>query len=246
MSTLTRAFACLGRPGRILHIPSVTLATSHSRNTSWIAWEQPNPALYAPRAPSQQGHQGGEKQQTGTISSQDSAWGTRQAGKSVVAPATAALPVGNQEVSTSGKTVPPTTQTSRTPFGQQTRALNTLRDAKNSNDVHRLPTTHLCIPDHAATWPCDQPEVPYQERVRQLSPSAGAVKAQVSGDGSSSAFQEEMNDIADTTTTTTTRPSDLHHQIDEARLDLHKSKPAEADTETATTNNAAANTSESY
>ncbi|KAI1641012.1 hypothetical protein F4809DRAFT_637141 [Biscogniauxia mediterranea] len=245
MSTLTRAFARLGRPGRILHVPSVTLATSHSRNTSWIAWEQPNPALYAPRAPSQQGHQGGEKKQIGTISSQDSAWGTRQAGKTVVAPATAALPVGNQEVSTSGKTVPPTIQTSRTPFGhpsQQTRALNTLRGA-NSNDVHRLPSTHLCIPGHAATWPCDQPEVPYQERVRKLSPSSGAMKAQVGGYGSSSAFQEEMNDTADTTIT---RPSDLHYWIDEARLDLHMSKPAEADTETATTIDTATNTSESY
>ncbi|KAI0603129.1 hypothetical protein F4775DRAFT_587655 [Biscogniauxia sp. FL1348] len=228
MSTHIRAFARLGRAGRTLQVP-VTLAISHSRNTSWIAWEQPNPALYAPRAPSQKGHEEGEKQ-TGTLSSQDSAWGSRQAGKTVVAPATAALPAGNQEVSTSGKIVPPTIQTSRTPFGsssQQTRSLNTLRD-ENSNGAHQLPTTHLCIAGHAATWPCDQPEVPYQKRVRKLSPSAGAVNARVSGYGSSSAFQER----GDTITTATKRPSVLHYLIDEARLELHVSKPVEADAQT--------------
>ncbi|KAI1500980.1 hypothetical protein F5X99DRAFT_428955 [Biscogniauxia marginata] len=174
MFGLTRAATGLGRRSA-LGTPVVTLAPPHSRNTSWIAWEQPNPAIYAKPPMSARQTGSGSQKQAGNNGDKTSASGTRPAGETVVAPSTVTMLAGSQEVSTSGKTAPPSIQagSSRTPFSgpssQQTRAFRTQYDA-GGHDY--LPTTHLCIPGHAATWPCVQPEEPHQKRVRKLSRSA--------------------------------------------------------------------------
>ncbi|KAI5926444.1 hypothetical protein F4810DRAFT_539184 [Camillea tinctor] len=115
MSAPTRIFTLLSRrPSCALRVPPVTMATT--RSTSWIAFEQPNPSLYTsprlsppkePKEPNQTQTQTQGEQAT-TITPQDSARGTRHVGEATVAPSTVALPASHQEVSTSGKTLPPT------------------------------------------------------------------------------------------------------------------------------------------
>ncbi|KAI2615506.1 hypothetical protein GGR54DRAFT_642268 [Hypoxylon sp. NC1633] len=131
--------------------------TVQRRSTSWIAWEQPNPALYA-RPPSS------EKQQAA-----NSAQDTRPVGENVTAPASTAVVGGSQEVSTSGKTVPPTIQagSSRTPF-TQSRSLQTSTAQPEQHNSHpRLPTTLLRIPGITTTWPDTPSTHPDQKRVRK-------------------------------------------------------------------------------
>lgn len=139
------------------------MATAPRRSTSWIAWEQPNPALYAPptRAPpSSEAQEAAAKAQ-----------GTRSVGKTVTAPATAPVAVGgHQEVSVSGKTMPPSIPagSSRVLSGQ-TRSVQTLAAKHDGDDVDRwmLPTTLLRIPDVTSTWPGETPAYPDQKRVRK-------------------------------------------------------------------------------
>ncbi|XXH04818.1 hypothetical protein Hte_011240 [Hypoxylon texense] len=146
------------------------VATAPRRATSWIAWEQPNPALYAPptRAPPSS-----EAQEAAAGKAQ----GTRSVGKTVTAPATAPVAGGShQEVSVSGKTMPPSipARSSRALSGQ-TRSVQTLAAAKPNGDVDvdvvdrwTLPTTLLRIPDVTSTWPGETPAYPDQKRVRKL------------------------------------------------------------------------------
>ncbi|KAI0377862.1 hypothetical protein F5Y04DRAFT_284532 [Hypomontagnella monticulosa] len=127
---------------------------SHPRSTSWIAWEQPNPALYAPppHGPPTSETQGAASK------SQD----TRDVGESVTAPATTVVAGGIQEVSTSGKTVPSSIQagSSRAPYSQ-TRSMQTY-----PRITFALPTTLICIPGVTATWPGEAPTRPQQPRIR--------------------------------------------------------------------------------
>ncbi|KAI1397338.1 hypothetical protein F4819DRAFT_503475 [Hypoxylon fuscum] len=136
--------------------------TSQRRSTSWIAWEQPDPALYSPPARGPQesdAQQGGQKTQ-----------GTRSVGKAVTAPSTAAVAGGSQEVSTSGKTVPPSIRaggSSRLP-SSQTRSFSATPSRRPERDTsHKLPTTLLRIPDAPATWPREAGAHPDQTRVRK-------------------------------------------------------------------------------
>ncbi|KAI2639939.1 hypothetical protein GGS26DRAFT_587390 [Hypomontagnella submonticulosa] len=153
----------LARAGRRhgSRISATTLAPQpcQRRYTSWIAWEQPNPALYAPPtrgAPTNETQQAASKSQ-----------GTRNVGKAVTAPATTVVAGGIQEVSTSGKTVPPSIQAgiSRAPYSQ-TRSIRTQANS-NKNEIY-LPTTLLRIPGMTVTWPEETPAYSDQARVRKL------------------------------------------------------------------------------
>ncbi|KAI1375854.1 hypothetical protein F4677DRAFT_460150 [Hypoxylon crocopeplum] len=142
--TITRA----SRQGS-LRLTAAAASTLQRRSTSWIAWEQPDPAVYA-RPPSSETQQAAVASQT-----------TRSVGETVTAPATAAVAGGSQEVSTSGKTAAPSIPANRTPFGQ-TRSLQTQVEV-----VEALPTTLLRIPGEIATWPGEPTAYPDQERVRK-------------------------------------------------------------------------------
>lgn len=135
------------------------------RSTSWIAWEQPDPALYA--RPLSNG-----QQQTANTNQAN-----RNVGESVTAPSTAAVGCGSQEVSTSGKTVPPTIQagSSNISFTQK-RMLQTASPSHNvevqvqeAKEDSYLPKTLLCIPGVSSTWPHETEPTPTQKRVRKLS-----------------------------------------------------------------------------
>ncbi|KAI1384858.1 uncharacterized protein F4822DRAFT_446035 [Hypoxylon trugodes] len=148
-SRLTRAGRQLG--SRIANTTSAP-QICHRRSTSWIAWEQPNPALYGPPI---QALPSNETQQNAST-----AQNTRNVGGSVTAPATTAVAGGSQEVSTSGKTVPSSIQagSSRIPFNQ-TRSIKTKSD--------QLPTTLIRVPGVTSTWPGEKPTHPDQQRVRK-------------------------------------------------------------------------------
>ncbi|KAF3064412.1 hypothetical protein GL218_01320 [Daldinia childiae] len=124
------------------------------RSTSWVAWEQPNPALYTPPyAPPR------SESQQATSKSQ----GTPTAGETSSVPKIATTVTGSQEISTSGKIAPSSIPAgaSRTPYSQ-TRSIQT-----QSEDTPLLPTTLLRIPGITATWPDKAPEHPDQLRVRK-------------------------------------------------------------------------------
>ncbi|KAI0835606.1 hypothetical protein F5Y06DRAFT_305841 [Hypoxylon sp. FL0890] len=136
---------------------AVAASACQRRSTSWIAWEQPNPSLYAPppQAPvSNETQEASSKTQN-----------TRSVGKAVTAPATTAVAGGSQEVSTSGKTVPSSIQagTSRIHFSQTRSA----HSKSKSEDHASLPTTLLRIPGESSTWPVETPEFPDQPRIRK-------------------------------------------------------------------------------
>ncbi|KAI1661875.1 hypothetical protein F4813DRAFT_385546 [Daldinia decipiens] len=124
------------------------------RSTSWVAWEQPNPALYTPphAAPSSASRQA-------TSNSQ----GTRNVREAGTIPETATIVTRSQEISTSGKIPPPSIQAnaSRIPYSH-TRSIQT-----RSDNTPLLPTTLLRIPGVAATWPGEAPKHPDQPRVRK-------------------------------------------------------------------------------
>ncbi|OTB07235.1 hypothetical protein M426DRAFT_8963 [Hypoxylon sp. CI-4A] len=156
-STIIRASCRSG--SRVTAATASALQTTQRRSTSWIAWEQPNPALYAPppRAPP------ANETQEAASKTQD----TRSVGATVTAPATAVVMVGgSQEVSTSGKTIPSSIQagTSRLP-SSQTRSTHSQTPTAD-NDPACLPTTLLRIPGCTASWPGATPEHPDQKRVR--------------------------------------------------------------------------------
>ncbi|KAI2468585.1 hypothetical protein F4781DRAFT_443451 [Annulohypoxylon bovei var. microspora] len=157
-STLVRAG--LRRGMRVTAVAS----TCQHRSTSWIAWEQPNPALYMPPPQALPTTTEAKQPPTDTIT-QD----TRKVGEATVAPATAAVGAGSQEVSTSGKTVPSSIQagSSRTPFSQ-TRSMHTKSSTPTSAPACLpLPTTLLRIPGSPSTWPGEEPSHPAQPRIRK-------------------------------------------------------------------------------
>ncbi|KAI1107186.1 hypothetical protein F4804DRAFT_352729 [Jackrogersella minutella] len=148
ISTVTRAGRQRG---------SQLIVAASRRSTSWIAWEQPNPALYA------RPQQTTPSNETQKAASNDP--GTRNVGETTVAPSTASVGAGSQEVSTSGKTVPSSIQagSSRVPFSQ-TRSVHS---KTTSSDLSHLPTTILRIDGMTASWPGESPEHPDQQRVRK-------------------------------------------------------------------------------
>lgn len=150
------------------------------RSTSWIAWEQPDPALYARPLSNEKQHAARNNQEK------------RDVGESVTAPSTTAVGGGSQEVATSGKTLPPTVQGGTLPFDQK-RSLHThaesvekKSDSENNDDgdvkagvdvnehehEHEdpyLPKTLLRIPGVSSTWPGEDSSTPDQKRVRKIS-----------------------------------------------------------------------------
>ncbi|KAI1085605.1 hypothetical protein F5B20DRAFT_575113 [Whalleya microplaca] len=134
------------------------------RSISWMAFEQPNPALYMPppRAPQSQ-----DTKQTTTTQP------TRKAGESIIPPATTITPPkttivagGSQEVSTSSKTAKPSLQAARPHL-----PLTQVRNYGPECDFQRLmlPCTLLRIPDHPATWPCE-PDEEIEEEIEEIEP----------------------------------------------------------------------------
>ncbi|KAI0846082.1 hypothetical protein F5Y00DRAFT_264975 [Daldinia vernicosa] len=127
------------------------------RSTSWIAWEQPNPALYTPlhAAPSSESRQVASNSQ-----------GARNVGDTGVASATAAIVTSSQEISTSGKIAPSSIQASASHFPySQTRSVQT-----QSENTWLLPTTLLRIPGVTATWPTKAPDREESSEVRRFRP----------------------------------------------------------------------------
>ncbi|KAL7626786.1 hypothetical protein AAE478_003560 [Parahypoxylon ruwenzoriense] len=125
-------------------------STPQRRSTSWIAFEQPNPALYAKQPPSSSGN----NQQQAAAETQ----GTRNIGETVSAPGTAAT-----------KLAPPSIQAeSSHVLFSQTRGLQTESQAPPpQSDASLLPTTLLRIPGVTATWPAEASVHPDQKRVRK-------------------------------------------------------------------------------
>ncbi|KAI1144212.1 hypothetical protein F5Y05DRAFT_418287 [Hypoxylon sp. FL0543] len=158
-STLARA-SCQRGSRLTVAIATSPPQTCQRRSTSWIAWEQPNPSLYAPPPqPSQ-----GDKTQQAAGKTQN----TRSVGETVSAPATTAVARGSQEVSTSGKTVPLSIKagTSGLPYSQSRSSHSQNKPDNNEG----LPTTIIRIPGESATWPVETPEHPDQPRVRKTGP----------------------------------------------------------------------------
>ncbi|KAI0145777.1 hypothetical protein F4776DRAFT_660655 [Hypoxylon sp. NC0597] len=159
MSGIASTLARGGRQrGSRLAVSASTPSPCHRRSTSWIAWEQPNPSLYAPPPQASISNE--------TQKAASKAQFTRNVGEAVTAPATAAVSGGSQEVSTSGKTVPLSIQAgaSRVPFSQ-TRGSHS--KTKPEKDPY-LPTTLIRIPGETVTWPVEVSEHPDQPRVRKL------------------------------------------------------------------------------
>ncbi|KAI1777770.1 hypothetical protein F4818DRAFT_456812 [Hypoxylon cercidicola] len=164
MSTVVPTLVRVGRQGNsrlaIVTKTAQVAVTSQRRSTSWIAWELPNPALYAPppgATPSNETQQAASKIQD-----------TRSVGKTVTAPSTVAVAGGSQEVSVSGKTVPLSIKagSTRIPSGQ-TRSVQTQSRPHEGVDGWMLPTTLIRIPKMTSTWPDEKPVHPDQKRVRK-------------------------------------------------------------------------------
>ncbi|KAI0883343.1 uncharacterized protein GGS22DRAFT_195138 [Annulohypoxylon maeteangense] len=151
-------------------------SASQRRSTSWIPWEQPNPTLYMqqpnqahPKDPLTDTESPPEETLTDTLPTNN----VRKVGEATVAPATATVGPGTQEVSTSGKTVPSSIQAGsiRVP-STQTRTMHTASGSTSSTPTSapallHLPTTLLRIPGVPATWPGETPPHPDQPRIRK-------------------------------------------------------------------------------
>ncbi|KAI1476845.1 hypothetical protein K445DRAFT_17400 [Daldinia sp. EC12] len=139
-------------------VPQVPRMYQH-RSTSWVAWEQPNPALYKPPRASIS-----TESRPGASHAQDA----HDIGETVNTRATVTVGAGSQEISSTGKMAPPSIQVAGagpTPR-YEIRAVQT-----QTESLPLFPTTLLCIPGVTATWPCDAPEHPHQQRVRRRSDS---------------------------------------------------------------------------
>ncbi|KAI1094483.1 hypothetical protein F5B19DRAFT_499450 [Rostrohypoxylon terebratum] len=151
------------------------------RSTSWIPWEpnwlnQPNMKLTLD-LPSEEATSKPEDKKP--LAEKPSTPAVRKVGEAVIAPATAAIGAGTQEISISGKTVPPSIQAGSTRIpSTQTRNTHTTSNSGSDGDsdntpsntaalVHLLPTTLLRIPDMPSTWPGKTQRHPDQPRVRK-------------------------------------------------------------------------------
>ncbi|KAI2785041.1 hypothetical protein F4815DRAFT_451177 [Daldinia loculata] len=110
MSIATLTLTLRQRRWRLLTTILAPQAYQH-RSTSWVAWEQPNPALYTPphAPPSSESRQAASNSQ-----------GTRNVGETGAAPATTTIVTGSREISTSEKIAPSSIQAgaSRVPCSQ--------------------------------------------------------------------------------------------------------------------------------
>ncbi|KAI1410108.1 hypothetical protein F5Y13DRAFT_192589 [Hypoxylon sp. FL1857] len=159
MSAIASALARGGRRrGLSLSVVPSALQACQRRSTSWIAWEQPDPSLYAPPPGAALSN---EAQQAASVMQ-----GARNIGETSTAPANSAIAGGSLEVFTSGKTVSSSIQagTSLLPLSQ-TRRNHSKSKVENSP---YLPTTLIRIPGEAATWPVEIPECPDQPRIRRI------------------------------------------------------------------------------
>ncbi|KAK6950513.1 hypothetical protein Daesc_008841 [Daldinia eschscholtzii] len=154
MRAITAAFRHSG--SRFITTSGVPRMYQH-RSTSWVAWEQPNPALYKPPRASIS-----TESRPGASHAQDA----HDIGETINSRATVTAGAGSQEISSTGKMASPSTQVAGAgptpPY--QIRAVQT-----ETESPLLLPTTLLCIPGMTATWPCDAPEHPHQQRVRKRS-----------------------------------------------------------------------------
>ncbi|KAI0024723.1 hypothetical protein F4780DRAFT_551678 [Xylariomycetidae sp. FL0641] len=179
--TLVRAgrSSCVGASK---HITQVT-----TRSTSWIGFEMPNPALYIPSPPTT--HEK-ELEELNRLHLTHGVAEKEEKAEKVVAPATAALPLGSQEISISGKTARPSVPAgnTRTPLTQKRSFTQLYHSAETDTEAilkkllepepefqaspmpkdDYLPITHLCLPGLPATWPVDVPEIPRQKTVRNF------------------------------------------------------------------------------
>ncbi|KAI0180343.1 hypothetical protein GGR52DRAFT_569089 [Hypoxylon sp. FL1284] len=170
------------------------------RYTSWIAFEQPNPALYTkpPGAPT------GDK--TPDSNNKNSATSntltTRRVGKATTAPATAVIPGGKQEISVSGKTAPPTiTAGATTRRVSRYSTLSGPRDAQSGVWQNPWETQHwqllsILLGMRESKWPDEaptQPDPPRGDKIQGVVhanegplPRAAPSSGGRSGDGGSS------------------------------------------------------------
>ncbi|KAI1457783.1 hypothetical protein F4805DRAFT_427349 [Annulohypoxylon moriforme] len=157
---------------------------SQRRSVSWIPWEQPNPQLYMnqndpvhqiqPPEDSPTDTNSSDKQTpTDTPSTQD----VPKVDETTDTPTTTTVGTGNQEVSKSGKTAPPSFYIRNFKFPDiQKRSMHTDRGGSSGNGsaptsaplaLHPPPTTLLRIPDMPSTWPGEESPYPDQPRVRK-------------------------------------------------------------------------------
>ncbi|XDG01325.1 hypothetical protein ABKA04_000940 [Annulohypoxylon sp. FPYF3050] len=148
------------------------------RSVSWMPWEpdwakpkltldQDDPVFNLP-PPEDTTSKAEDKK---LLTEESNTQAVRKVGEAVVAPATTTVGAGTQEVSTSGKTVPPSIQAGsvRIP-STQSRSMHTASGSaapSSAPALLHLPTTLLRIPDMPSTWPGETPPHPDQPRVRK-------------------------------------------------------------------------------
>ncbi|KAI8634698.1 hypothetical protein F5Y19DRAFT_469757 [Xylariaceae sp. FL1651] len=178
MSALTRAAARMGRVGRTRRLPVVTQKIT-TRSISWMAFEQPNPALY-PSPPSLQP----KRPAAIAVSGVDAATAPTAITRADSMPSTATARAGTQDVSASSKSVSHSTpagarQPGQTPLSQiqkrtiiiqapkraiiaKSQSEELIGDIKlrghhiweqNKHTGPYLPTTMLCVKDWPVTGP---------------------------------------------------------------------------------------------
>ncbi|KAI1768751.1 hypothetical protein GGR53DRAFT_462136 [Hypoxylon sp. FL1150] len=164
MTTIVPTLARAGRQGTSRFAiaaktaQATTTITTQRRSTSWIAWEQPNPALYMPRptAPKTPNDTTNETQEP-AVAATSKPHDTRSVDKTTTTTAVGAS--GSQEVSVSGKSAPSSMHagSNHSPSSaSQTRSAHTTASSGRGLYPWVLPTTLLRIPEITSTWPTSE------------------------------------------------------------------------------------------
>ncbi|KAI1463304.1 uncharacterized protein F4812DRAFT_463839 [Daldinia caldariorum] len=144
---------------------------SQQRHTSWIAWEQPDPALYSPphvplSTASRKGVSDPAAQYPCNIVEQNTTTTTTTETVAVVVAGADSREISPSDTIASSP-IPEYTSPSPVPVPQTYHQKRSMQMHTESPARPLPPTTLLRILGETATWPSDKPELPHQPRVRK-------------------------------------------------------------------------------